>query len=155
MTRNCLFGATLLSCVGAFGVSVAAECPTIPIEALFANSAAVFVGRAVSQRVVTRAESAESPRGRITETTFEVEDLWKGPRSTKTLAVQTCGFHDLVTDEMIICGNGNHFDVGSRYLVFAFGDPLTASTECDQHITLLEKAATSLKWLSGQPRQPR
>jgi len=32
---------------------------------------------------------------------------------------------------------------------------LTASTECDGHITLLEKAVTLLKWLSGQPRQPR
>lgn len=141
--RKRLFVAAFLCGLWTLTESAQATCPIMSKEELFAYSRAVFVGHAVSQRIVTRASPG------VTETTFEVEESWKGAAGSKTLVVQTCGFIDDVS--AITCGAGYRFVVGSRYLVFASGDPLTASTECDGHITLLEKAEALLKGLSDHP----
>jgi hypothetical protein len=142
------------------GVSFAplsASCPNgiqtddVSLAMSLTRSTAVFIGRPVSQRLV------KLPRVEVTytDTTFEVEDIWKGPQDAQTLVVRTCGYHDPRTGEEQLCGGGVYFfDIGSRYVVFVRGEPLRV--DCDP-VELIDgrPASRVLAWLSGQPRQTR
>jgi hypothetical protein len=83
---------------------------------------------------------------------FEIEEIWKGQAKDQRLLVRTCSYYDPATGETITCGV-NRFMVGSRYVVFAWrkGAILTASTECDLDIQLVDKAQETLKWLASKP----
>jgi hypothetical protein len=145
------FVAALIATVSFSGVPVAADCPILPLENLFAQSSAVFVGRAVSQRVVAD-DSGHAHNGLISETTLEVEEIWKGQAGQSgTLPVRVCGYYDPATGNTVTCGTGNRFVVGSRYVVFAYGDPLRASPECDQHFGTVENMKDILQWLADKP----
>jgi hypothetical protein len=121
---------------------VRAECATLQIADEFDRSTAVFVGRAVSQAI---AASPAWSWPRATETTFEIETLWKG-ELRKTSRVQTCG--GVVGAEGITCGEAFRFQVGARYVVFADGTPLTTNT-C-HHTAFVDETVgrETLQWLS-------
>jgi hypothetical protein len=122
-----------------------ALCAAVTLDEDFKRSTAVLVGRAVAQRVATT-PTLSWPRA--AETTFEVEAVWKGAPE-KTVQIRTCG--GIVGKEEIICGEGFRFVVGSRYVVFADGRPLTTDT-C-HHTALGERAQQTLQWLSKKPRK--
>jgi hypothetical protein len=85
---------------------------------------------------------------RATETTFEVETLWKGEPG-KTIRIRTCGW--VVGDTAVTCGESFKFTVGSRYVVFADGG--TLQTDTCHHTALVDRAAQTLQWLSRKPRK--
>jgi hypothetical protein len=120
-----------------------ADCATLALPDDFARSGAVFVGRVVAQSVRT---TPGDIIGVATETTFDVEQSWKG-KAEKKVRVQTCG--GTIGDDTINCSEAFRFEVGSRYLVFAEGQPLTTDT-C-HHTAKLELAETTLQWLSTKP----
>ena len=83
--RRLTFIVLLFSWIG----DIRAECagPLI-LEDSFAYNGTVFVGRAIAQEIVSRTGARDGTWA--TETTFEVEELWKGQTNT-TLRVQHCG----------------------------------------------------------------
>ena len=86
--QRLMFIALLLSWIGVFVVPTRAMCfGPLTLEDQFAHSQTVFVGRAIAQQVVP---IDSRPGTRATETTFQVEKLWKG-QANVTLRVQTCG----------------------------------------------------------------
>jgi hypothetical protein len=138
----------LLSCVSiaASSVSVAASCPFLTLDEQFAQSAVVFVGRSTGQRVVA---ALGIPGGRATETTFRVEDVWKGTL-TKAWSTRTCGFASAV-GPALTCSDSVRFDVGARYVVFSTGDTVDA-TACMTN-ERVENAGKVLQWLSAKPHR--
>ena len=141
---------TTLALVGLFCVTtmfstVRASCPATTLENQFMSSAAVFVGRATNQQVVP---ATHNPSERVTETTFEVEDRWKGPSET-TVRIQTCGW--TLGNESVTCSEGFRFSVGDRYLVFAAGQPLETSACVSTE--RVDRAERTLQWLSDKPHK--
>jgi hypothetical protein len=128
--------------------TLGAECATLALPNDFARSGAVFVGRAVDQSVVTGAESKRVE----TETTFDVDQSWKGTVETdKKIRVRTCG--GTLGETSFTCGETFRFAVGSRYIVFAEGQPFTTDT-C-HHTATVDQGARTLHWLSTKPsRKP-
>jgi hypothetical protein len=124
------------------------------MEALYEQSDAIFVGRVVSKTVVP-APRPDFPRQRETETTLEVEELWKGP-SEPTLRVRTCGWED--ADGAVTCSADFWFKIDSRYLVFAGRSPLHVNTcgpEGYGATDLVSEAQRALEWLhSNRARKP-
>jgi hypothetical protein len=121
--------------------SVRAECATPGIDEEFRLSGAVFLGRATDQSVLTDA------RPWYTETTFDVERLWKGkPDADKRLRVRTCG--GVVGDRDMGCGESFRFVPGTQYVVFADGDPLATNTCHHTAAAWTEEAKKTLGWLS-------
>lgn len=142
-----MFIVFLLSWIGVSVVPTRAMCPgPLTLEDQFARSQTVFVGRAIAQQIVPTGSRSGT---RATETTFQVEEIWKGQSNAKTLRVQTCGWND--GSEAMTCSEGFTFVVGSRYVVFAGGDPLETS-QC-QPTGLVDRARGTLQWLSGKPRK--
>ena len=119
-----------------------AECTALTLDQEFKRSA-IFVGRAIAQSPVTTAANLTA-----TETTFEVESLWKGQTKT-TPRIRTCG--GIAGDKEFACAEGFRFLVGSRYLVFADGAPLETSA-CSR-TELVSQAVRTLQWLSHKPRK--
>src|SRR5262245_4437866 len=124
-----------------------AMCPgPVDLNDWFAHSSAVFVGRAVVQRVVvTTADRHEI------ETTFEVGSLWKGEvKATLQVRTWACG-GTTATDrgETVTCADDVNFRVGSTYVVFARGAPLEA-TDCGPTGSVKREERT-LQWLSQKP----
>ena len=132
MSRSRLALAAMLSMGIASAIaSVRAECATLSLDQEFRHSTAVFVGRAAAQSVLTEGGPWR------TETTFDVERLWKGkPDADKRLRVRTCG---------VGCPESARFVVGTQYAVFAEGDPLTTNT-C-HHTGWVEQAKKTIDWL--------
>lgn len=129
----------------AFSTSVRAECPFYTLEAALMSSTVVFIGRATNQQVVA---APRGPADRVTETTFEVEEEWKGT-SKKTLRIQTCGW--TVGNETLTCTEGVRFVVGEKYVVFAVGEPLeTSGCVPTAHV---DRAARTLQWLADKPHR--
>jgi hypothetical protein len=131
--------------VASYGIShstivLRGECVTWSLADDFKKSTAVFVGRAVAQSV------AKTPEGLTTETTFEVERVWKG-ESGKTVRMHACGGR--LGDESVTCSESFRFVEGSRYVVFAGGAPLSTTT-C-RHTALADAAKETLQWLSRKP----
>lgn len=101
----------------------------------FRVSNAVFIGT-----VLTNRPTGEIGHHVLSDIgTLRVEQMWKGSDSagrykqSRTLEVKADA----------------PFEVGKRYLVFANGDPLSTSIECNW--TLLEDASEKkLKWLNSQ-----
>jgi hypothetical protein len=124
-----------------------AECAALTLDEDFMQSTAVMVGRAVAQSLATT-PTLTWPRA--TETTFQVEQVWKGAID-KSLQIRTCG--GTVGREGMICGEAFQFVVGSRYVVFAEGQPLVTSA-C-HHTDLVSSAKETLKWLSSKPLKRR
>jgi hypothetical protein len=121
--------------------SVRAECATLSLDKELNQSLAVFVGRAATQSVLADVTPVQ------TETTFEVERVWKGkPDADKRLRVRTCG--GTVGDLSYSCGESFKFASGTRYVVFAGGDPLMTNT-C-YHTAWIEEAKETLQWLSNK-----
>jgi hypothetical protein len=135
-------------CLSGIAMTVApagASCPVPPtLEERFAHTPTVFVGRAIAQQIVPW--TSRLPAGtRATETTFDVEELWKG-QPTATLRILNCGWQD--ADQTVTCSDFK-FVVGSRYVVFAAGDPLETN-ECFP-TALVDQAGETLKGLAGKP----
>jgi hypothetical protein len=122
---------------------VHAECLALTLDQEFKRSTAIFVGRAIAQSPVTTAANLTA-----TETTFEVESLWKGQTKTP-LRIRTCG--GTVGDKEFTCAEGIRFLVGSRYIVFAEGAPL--ETSACSGTELLSQAEQTLQWLSHKPHK--
>jgi hypothetical protein len=121
--------------------SVRAECATLSLEKEFNQSLAVFVGRVAAQSVSADVTPVQ------TETTFEVERVWKGkPDADKRLRVRTCGGR--VGDQSYLCGESFVFAAGTRYVVFADGDPLMTNTCYHTASAWTDKAKETLRWLS-------
>jgi len=141
--RRLTFIVLLFSWIG----DIRAECagPLI-LEDSFAYNGTVFVGRAIAQEIVSRTGARDGTWA--TETTFEVEELWKGQTNT-TLRVQNCGWHD--GNEAMTCSEDFTFVVGFRYVVFAAGDPLQTNS-CGP-TALVDRAAKTLQWLFDKPRK--
>src|SRR6476620_5716928 len=119
--RTCVALGSLVGFTLASSNSVRAECPYYALETAFMTSNAVFVGRATNQQVVV---ATHPPPDRVTETTFEVEDEWKG-NSNRTVRIQTCGW--TLGNETVTCSEDVRFVVGERYVAFAVGEPLETS----------------------------
>jgi hypothetical protein len=81
--------------------------------------------------------------GKRTITTFKVEEAWKGTPD-RTVTVRTCG------ENKNPCSIGFAFQAGSKYLVFAGGEPLQTSW-CDP-TSVAEQARPTLEWLADKPR---
>jgi len=111
-----------------------------PRDAEFRSSAAVFSGRVKSLRAV---RGHGGPSDLQTIATFDVERWWKGGRG-RTAEVHSCGGSDGVN--AVACTVGFTFDVGVRYLVFAYGRPLETSN-C-QRTGTLEESADTVEWLN-------
>lgn len=107
----------------------------------------MIVGRAVAQSLAT---TPTRTWPRATETTFEVEQVWKGAVD-KSLRIRTCG--GTVARDFMICGEAFLFVVGSRYVVFAEGQPLVTSA-C-HHTELVSNAEETLRWLSSKSLKRR
>jgi hypothetical protein len=122
-------------------VHVRADCPIVNFDTEFANAAAIFEGRAIKQEVVTTTRG-----GRVTETTLDVEQLWKG-LSDRTVRVQTCSW--ALPNAGLVCSEDFHFTVGETYLVFASGQPLETSG-C-RPTERVDRADKQLQWLSNKP----
>lgn len=123
----------------------AATCAILSIDDEFKGSRAVFVGRAIAQSVGTAAPASWS---RVTETTFEVEDVWKGG-SGKIVRIRTCG--GTVGKQSVVCPEAFHFIVGLRYVVFAEGQQLI--TDICHRTARVDRAKETLEWLSNKPLQ--
>jgi hypothetical protein len=154
MRRRPLFLATSLLIIWQSVAPVDASCPggiqtdEKSLASHFARSDAVFTGRAISQRTVTPVGAGS----KFTETTFEVEELWKGA-SVRTLTVLSCGYYDERLQRHTLCGGGvYHFVIGSDYVLFVRGTPL--EVDCEP-VELISRAPHVLAWLSGQPRQAK
>ena len=132
---------TLLS-VSMFAARLDAECPTRPLEEVFAGSTVVFVGRALDRKPGPEIRNIVT-----TVTTFEIEDLWKG-KPQKTIAVTAFG-GVLPNGADLGVEDSPTFQPGSRYVVFAAGTPLMPQG-CHQTIGV-EHAAPTLEWLSNKP----
>jgi hypothetical protein len=144
--QRLMFMVVVVSWIGVSVVPTRADCPFVTLEDQFARSQAVFIGRAIAQQIVPiNARSGT----RATETTFAIEQLWKGRVNPKTLRVRTCSWND--GNNAVTCGESLTIVVGSRYIVFAIGDPLETS-QC-QPTALAERAEKTLQWLSGKPRK--
>ena len=136
--------------VGSFAIARSAVpakalCAIVSIDSEFKESSAVFVGRAIAQSVATT-PTARWPRA--TETTFEPEDVWKGD-SEGTVRIRTCG--GAVGGQAVVCPEAFRFVVGSRYVVFAEGQPLV--TDICHRTALMDSAKETLQWLSNKPRK--
>ena len=142
--RIALALAGLLGVTAMFSATARASCPATTLESQFTSSAAVFLGRATNQHVVT---ATRGPSDRVTETTFEVQERWKGASKT-IVQVQTCGW--TLGDKSVTCSDAVRFVIGERYLVFAAGQPLETS-DC-QPTERLDRADRTLQWLSDKPR---
>lgn len=122
---------------------VRALCATTTLEKQFAASRVVFVGRAISRELDEPSKTAL--------TTFEVEEMWKGSQAT-TISIRTCG--EVVRRDlgiMFICNPDNiTFQVGTRYLIFARGEPLETN-EC-LPTGVIEQSEAALRWLADKPR---
>jgi hypothetical protein len=143
VTLGSLLGFTL-----AFSNSVRAECPYYTLEGAFMTSTVVFVGRATNQQVVAATHPPPDRVNRVTETTFEVEDEWKGT-SNRTVRIQTCGW--TLGNETVTCSEDVRFVVGERYVVFAGGEPLETSG-C-RPTARVDRAERTLQWLADKPRR--
>ena len=121
-----------------------ADCPNVDLDQQFASADAVFVGRVIGQEVVNSPRRPK-PHDRMTETTFTVEDLWKG--NGTTVRVRTCSWS--VEGVNLTCSEDFHFQIRDTYIVFASGTPLETSG-CSA-TARLDKAETVLKWLAGKP----
>src|SRR5262245_20343859 len=124
-----------------------AMCPgPVDLNDWFVGSSAVFVGRAVVQRVVATTSDRHE-----TETTFEVGSLWKGEiKATLQVRTWACGGTTARDrSETVTCADDVIFRVGSTYVVFARGAPLEA-TGCGP-TSLVKGAEQTLHWLSQKP----
>jgi hypothetical protein len=140
------FIAVLFLWIGVSVFPTYADCPgPFTLEDQFARNQTVFVGRATAQRIVPVASSSGTYE---TETTFEAEELWKGEVNA-TFRVQTCGWID--GNVSAGCSEGLTFVVGSRYVIFAAGDPLRTG-RC-QPTALVDRAGRTLQFLSDKPRK--
>jgi hypothetical protein len=120
-----------------------ALCAILSIDDEFKGSRAVFVGRAIAQSAATT-PTLSWPQA--TETTFEVEDVWKGGPE-KTIRIRTCG--GTVGKQSVVCPEAFHFLVGSRYVVFAEGQQLV--TDICHRTARVDRARETLQWLSKKP----
>jgi hypothetical protein len=153
-TRRSMFIVLVLSWIAASVVPTRASCVESTLDTQFARSQAVFVGRAIDQRIVPDPLLVPDPESRVTETTFDVEQRWKGPATT-TLRVQTCGWFALGKDQAMSCSVGFPFHVGVRYVVFASaipGDDSLVTNTCVP-TSAIDRAEATLQWLSGKPRK--
>jgi len=138
--RLALASLVSLAIAGAMA-SVRAECATPGIEEEFRLSGAVFLGRATDQSVLTDVTPWQ------TETTFDVERLWKGETDTdRRFRVRTCG--GVVGDKALNCGESFRFVPGTQYVVFADGNPLATNTCHHTAAAWTDQAKTTLGWLS-------
>ena len=129
-----LYGAT---------AEVVALCETTTLEKQFAASSVVFVGHAISRELDEASKTAS--------TTFEVEEMWKGSPA-RTISIRTCG--EVVRRDLgvvFICEPDSiTFQVGTRYLIFARGEPLETN-EC-LPTGVIEQSEAALRWLADKPR---
>jgi hypothetical protein len=122
---------------------VGALCEAVTLEEAFAASRVVFVGHAISREL-------DEP-SRTALTTFEVEEMWKGSPA-KTTGIRTCA--EVVRRDlglMFVCeADSVAFQVGTRYLIFARGEPL----ETNQCLPtgVIERSQAALQWLANKPR---
>ncbi|MCC7125187.1 MAG: hypothetical protein IT178_10090 [Acidobacteria bacterium] len=100
----------------------------------FSISTFVFLGRAIDQIRVPLPDGWAN-----TQTTFAVEQQWKGERQQEVV-VQTCG--DGISTH---CSTAFSFERGTRYLVFAHGNPPSTS-RCSLTGTA-EQSAPVIAWL--------
>lgn len=149
--RRFMFIVLLLSCIAVSVAPICAECPgPLTLDYHFGASQAVFVGRAIAQRIVPHPLRL-GVNERVTETTFQVEQRWKGPATT-TIQVQTCGWSDF--GEALTCSEDFKFVVGSRYVVFAAAIRNGAlETSLCVPTSSVDRATVTLQWLSSKPRQ--
>jgi hypothetical protein len=110
----------------------------IDLEGLSDLSEAVFVGTAVHQEVV----ASQDGRFPFTFVTFDVERVLKGFVRTRHLTLRLQG--GVLGDEEVVIHGMPRFDTGERYLLFVYGNGVTASP--------------ILGWIQGQyrfAREPR
>ena len=122
-----------------------ALCATTSLDQYFAGSRAVFVGRAIAREPSSRDD-------RKTVTTFEVEEMWKGSPDM-TIRIETCGADRRDLGLVFSCEDSITFRLGSRYLVFAIGEPL--QTDTCRPTGLIEgsrRSQDALRWLVDKPR---
>ena len=118
---------TVMTCCLFTSSSLNAQCVmAIDVASGFHASSAVFIGTVLANRPTGEfGHHAQSDIG-----TLRVERVWKG-RQSKTVEVSADA----------------PFVVGKRYLVFADGEPLSTSIECEW--TQVEAASEKkLKWLN-------
>ena len=120
-----------------------ASCPAgVTLEQHFAGSAVVFVGRATARKTT----AAPLPKDWTTLTTFEVEDVWKGPTEA-TISITTCGGAVEGIAESVTCSESMAFRFGARYLVFASSRVSIVSTSEPRPRT----RAPTASWIAPSP----
>ena len=77
--------------------------------------------------------------------------MWKGSQA-RTSSIRTCG--EVVRRDlgvMFVCEPDNiTFQVGTRYLIFARGEPL--ETNACLPTGVIERSQAALRWLADKPR---
>ena len=107
-----------------------ADCVLYSLEQEFGASAAVFEGRVIAVEWIPGRECCHTLSGWAT---FETDRWWKGKPSAR----------------LRIGASGQIFNVGERYIVFAFGKPLVADG-CN-NTDLVKDSAKTLAWLAKKP----
>jgi hypothetical protein len=128
-----------------------AACPLTSLENQLAGKTTVFVGVATSQRVVPA--NGTSTASMMTETAFEVDDVWKGDLES-VAQVRTCSY--TLGNEHVTCSEDFSFSVGTRYIVFANGMPLqTNGCYSTARLDSVE-GSRIMAWLADKPHhEPR
>ena len=136
-------------------------CATAPLDALcramtldehLAGSRVVVVGRAIEQSVDTPVDpmTGKPLTPWYTLTTFVVEEMWKGSPQ-KTVTIRNCGASN--GQWGFSCDDGQFtFHVGTRYLIFATGEPLeTSACQPIGPVGPMESRPTrdALQWLAA------
>ena len=119
-----VLGVTLHLAIPAFGDSQCIEFDKP--EELFARADAVFLGRVVA----TEPTGAQGTHVLVETATLRVEKVWKGR-----------------ADKEVRIGADAPFEVGTTYLVFAAGTPLTTTIPC-RWTEPENRAGTKLEWLA-------
>lgn len=100
--------------------TLAASCYEFNLDQAYRKARAVFVGTAASTKAVP---SSSDSSVASTKATLLIQHQWKGPLQ-KAIDVTTCG------NDQTVCVVGVDFQLGERYLVFAYGTSLETSS-CD------------------------
>jgi len=136
--RNLSFVLAILS----FWASPALSCICAPkpsVRRSLSESNAVFIGRVIARHSAW-IESASGLGSSDYSFTFEVERLYKGALSSEVTVLTGRGYGDC----------GYHFQVGEKYLVYAYGDKELKTNICTR-TTNMSKAGADLAEL-GDPK---
>ncbi|MFW7381011.1 MAG: hypothetical protein ACOH5I_19505 [Oligoflexus sp.] len=125
--------------------SFACSCLPTSVQGAYKDSSVIFVGEVADAKYITESTSLDDKEAihwEEVEVYFKIDKLYKGKTEVLDLALRTA-------DNSAACGY--QFDVGEKYLVYAYVvDGQIATNLCTRTSPLKSKQAQSdIKWLQG------